>query len=529
MSPKANRQPTTATDYWLSRVEPFDILPTGSPTAEVAKNPIASATQRRFTPASYVVIAITVVAALLRFFNLGRESLWFDEGISVFIAHLNWRALWQTVSASEVNMALYYVLLHLWIVFGQGEFIVRSLSALAGLIAVPVVYLLGKRMFNSRVALITSLLLATNTFHIKYSQEARAYSLVLLLATLSSLFFIRAVERRAWIDWLWYVVFAALAPYSHFYALLVLGAQWVSLLTLDPRNVPWRKFAISAGIIALLCLPLVVYVVKDHSGHLAWISRTTLFDLYGLFWVFAGSRFLILPFLAASIAAVFFLVSVWRKSECGYQNWRYAFLLIWLLFPVLVTFAISLWKPIFIDRFLIVCLPPFLMLAAIGLSRISSRWQLAGALAVLLVLEGQSLWKFETKLTKEDWRGASTYILSHESHFDGLIFYIPPGQFAFDYYVRLEGRANAMGKIVSTLEDDTGRMPESGVSLELHLAKQFPRIWLIETHLLDRTLVKKSLAIRAILANQYPDVLEQRFRGVDVILYSSHELAGGRR
>ncbi len=146
-----------------------------------------------------------------------------------------------------------------------------------------------------------------------------------------------------------------------------------------------------------------------------------------------------------------------------------------------------------------------------------------------MVLQGQRLWGFETKLIKEDWRGASNYILSHESQADGLIFYIPQGQQTFDYYARLDGHANAMGKIVRSLDEDTEKMPKPGVFRDVQFAKQFPRIWLIETHVFDQTQVQKSLAIQAILANQYPDVSQQRFRGVDAFLYSSHELAQARR
>ena len=212
--------------------------------------------------ASGGVIAVTTLAALLRLVYLGRESLWLDELFSVAFANLNGQTLWRVVSTAEANMALYYYLLHFWIRLGQSEAMIRSLSAVTGLMTVPVVYLLGKRMFGTRVALLGALLLAANTFHIRYSQEARGYSLVVLLITLSCLFFVRAMERESRSDWAWYVVTGTLAVYSHFFALLVLVSGYASLVMFPPRNVPWRRLLVSVALIGFLTAPLAFYLLK---------------------------------------------------------------------------------------------------------------------------------------------------------------------------------------------------------------------------------------------------------------------------
>lgn len=140
-------------------------------------------------------MGIMILATLFRLFHLGSESLWLDEIISVAIAHLDWGTFWRVLSRFEANMAFYYGLLHFWIKLSESEVVVRSLSVIAGLLTVPVSYTLGKRMFGTRAGLLSALLLAINTFHIRFSQEARAYALVVLLTSLSSLFFIRAIER----------------------------------------------------------------------------------------------------------------------------------------------------------------------------------------------------------------------------------------------------------------------------------------------------------------------------------------------
>jgi mannosyltransferase len=126
------------------------------------------------------LLAITVLALFLRLHLLGQDSFWGDELTSVRRAQLDWDAFWELMRGPAA-MALYYVLLRFWILLGDSEFTVRLLSVISAVATVPVVYFLGKSLFDARVGLIAALLLAMNAFHIQYSQEARSYSLLLTL------------------------------------------------------------------------------------------------------------------------------------------------------------------------------------------------------------------------------------------------------------------------------------------------------------------------------------------------------------
>src|ERR1700760_1253392 len=99
------------------------------------------------------------------------------------------RLLWRR----EANMSLYYLLLRGWIHLGSSETWIRALSVFFALAPLPVIYLLGKRLFSRRAGMVACVLMAVNAFHIRYSQEARAYTLVVLLVALASLFFMDAV------------------------------------------------------------------------------------------------------------------------------------------------------------------------------------------------------------------------------------------------------------------------------------------------------------------------------------------------
>jgi uncharacterized membrane protein len=166
----------------------------GDATAAGATAPgsaIPCSPHRTSSPLDLGLLAlIAAVAAVLRFHSLAAKSFWFDEGVSVAIARLDWynfaRILWRR----EANMSLYYFLLHYWLHFGGSEFFIRSLSVLFAIACVPVIFLLGRRLLDSRIGLIAAALLAVNAYHVQYSQEARGYSLMVLLCSLSSLYFL---------------------------------------------------------------------------------------------------------------------------------------------------------------------------------------------------------------------------------------------------------------------------------------------------------------------------------------------------
>jgi len=466
------------------------------------------------------VAAITLLGGFLRFYNLGRESLWLDEGTSIWIAHLNWHSLWKLLSTSEANMAPYYLLLHFWILCGDSEAIARSLSALAGTATIAVVFLLGQRMFNARAALIASFLLALNTFHIRYSQEARGYSLAALLTAVSCLFLVRAIQRESRFDWLCYVLVSALSVYAHFFAALVIAAQWISFVALPPRSIRWRQLALCVGAVALLCTPLAVYVLfVDHATHLDWIPRPSLQALYSLFDEFAGpdKRLLIAFYGLTSLAGMIWGLREWRRPKDALGRWHFVLVTSWFFFPILLTFVVSQWSPLFVDRFLLVSLPALALLAAFGLSRVCPGVEAVLLLAIVLLWQCRVLKTYESVQVKEDWRGSSAYILSQETPADALVFYEPGCQREFAYYARREGRTAEIGTILEA----NFQAPRQDGPLPTDLPRRFPRVWLIQTHLFKQELQDKGAAIRAFLARQYRSATKESFRGVEVYLYSA--------
>lgn len=140
------------------------------------------------------LIFIIGISLLLRFFLLGHQSLWYDEGMSLYYADSKTiqEALLKILSreAGDKYQPLYYLLLFSWrAVFGETEFALRSFSALLGVGSVIVLYLTTLKLYGKNHALWSSILLACSSFGIYYSQEARPYSLLIFL-TVTQLYFL---------------------------------------------------------------------------------------------------------------------------------------------------------------------------------------------------------------------------------------------------------------------------------------------------------------------------------------------------
>ncbi len=185
-----------------------------------------------------ILIVLTLLAGALRIATLHLQSLEADEAVTVTLLHRHLGSMLSTIPRSESTPPLYYLLAWSWVrVFGYGEVGVRLFSALAGTLLVPAAYALCAELRLRRAALLVAVLVAINPFMFFYAQEARAYSLVALLCTLSLLFCMRALRGRPSSATLaaWSAVSVA-ALSTHYFAVFPLAVEAALLLGLWPRG-----------------------------------------------------------------------------------------------------------------------------------------------------------------------------------------------------------------------------------------------------------------------------------------------------
>ncbi len=480
---------------------------------------------------------IAVLAAVLRFHSLAAKPFWFDEGVSVAIARLDWynfaRILWRR----EANMSLYYFLLHYWLRFGGSEFFVRALSVLFAVASIPAIYLLGRRLFGARVGLTAAALLAVNAYHVQYSQDARSYSLMVLLCLLSSLYFLKCRTEPSVHNRTVYIVASALAVYAQFFSLLLVIGQWLSLTMLDDEQVPektkndWRW-------IALLILPVLLFVATTGTGPLRWVQRSSLKDL----WAFAlnftgnGGPVLLLAYSAACLAVVLSGMPLARRVSG--EAWRVRFLGFWLVFPIASVLALSLAKAMFVPRYFVFCLPALLLLVACGVARLSSAWLRVPAILFLLALSLRgttSYYKRDLDIRRDDWRTASQYLLSQAQPGDALLFHVPMGRMPYEFYRSVLIPTSAPPVVLYphhnddhlTFLDFVEKPNDSEIAGRL---SGHPRAWLALVYAETEAgrPDAKSVELDGLLRNRFSSIERHDFPGVEILLYSKNN-AGSQK
>ena len=126
---------------------------------------------------------------------MGAKSLWLDEGATVALARASWQHFAWVWWHGEANLqTIYFLLMRGWIHLGSSEAWLRSPSALFGIASIPLMYVVARKFTGRHPSLAAAALLAFSPTHVFYSQEARSYTLAILLVLLSTYFFVRAVE-----------------------------------------------------------------------------------------------------------------------------------------------------------------------------------------------------------------------------------------------------------------------------------------------------------------------------------------------
>jgi 4-amino-4-deoxy-L-arabinose transferase-like glycosyltransferase len=189
--------------------------------------------------------ALVLFALVLRLPTAGVQSFWLDEVYSARIVDGSLGHAWSTIQRTENTPPLFYLLDWLWTRgFGVSEFGLRSLSAVAGALAVvPMVRLARRiggpgdgRLAPFAVGLIAAALVAVNPLAQWLSQEARAYALLILLGAAAWAALVAALDRPSARNlWVWALA-AAAATWTHYFGGLLLAVGWGALALLALRG-----------------------------------------------------------------------------------------------------------------------------------------------------------------------------------------------------------------------------------------------------------------------------------------------------
>lgn len=386
-------------------------------------------------------VVILVVALALRLAGLGAESAWIDEGYSLALAR---HSIQEIIigTAADQHPPLYYLILHLWLLLGENIFNARMLSVILGTMNVYQILVFGYRIGGRWLSLGAGVLLAINPMHVWYSQEARQYMLLTVLATASMKEYWACLQGKR--RWFVFGLFMLLALYTQYFTIFIIFAQ-VPILILTTYQIKSRiliqKWFFTMAIVGLLFLPWLPTAINQFLHHtMPWIGEPAVGEIRDVpLRLVLGSGVLILPewlrWLGLVVLAVIFFVQLWRLlAKQTEEISSFVFLSVWGLLPYLTISLVSMFCPVFQFKQFLLLLPSFLMLATATVG-LYSHWWKYGVYLCLLLIPMFSLVYQQVTLSKDDWRGLSAYIES--SHENGDVIYTNPAgaSLALDLYL----------------------------------------------------------------------------------------------
>ena len=404
------------------------------------------------------ILWIIGVAALLRFYRLTNQSFWFDEGTTLNLTDSvdlveNARRLFRLSTGGERFQPLYNLIVPYWRdAFGDGEFSLRSFSALAGIGAVALVVLTAYRVFGPAHAAWTGILAASSSFAVYYSQEARPYALLLFLS--SAQVFCLAPVLTGWrpekpSSW-WrraHVAVVAIGAFGSIFFCLFSTALAVSHLVIFRTPKQWLRWWLPAAIAAL---PAIVFYFGggqaiDPANKVAvtrWgypVIESALFVIYGVLvgttygpsllelhsdqrWAAVrhhGLEILILALVLLSMAVVLARI-LWRGETGSPQAERAGMLLVAAavglgLATVVAAVTGVTWLP---RHSSFLWIPATLLIPLVTGARRGGTVWLGVALIVLFIgLNCYSLYKyyFLHEYSKDDYRSVASYVMAQEN------------------------------------------------------------------------------------------------------------------
>ncbi len=365
------------------------------------------------------------------------QSVWRDEAFSILLAQ---QPLGSFITRIAFEPPFYYILLHYWMkIFGTGEIAVRSLSLLGFSFACIVAVFWAERLFRKHwLSWFFPVFFFFNPLLLYYAFEARAYGWYMFFA-ISSMF--AYMERK----FSWYIVTTTLGLYTHVYMVFVPFVQCIHYIVFHVR----RKERLSLSsffkdqmiqsflLVGLLFVPWFTKIIFDfqrlkESWYFPVDAQLVKSVLGNIFIGYEGTPHNLWPHtakLSLILGTIAVTTLLWRKTRE-----RNSFFFLMLTVPLAIMITISLFKPLFVMRYMMPAAIAQIFLITFAIERIKRAfWQKLAAAFALLSVVGFNLW-YPAKHPKNDIRGALTQINAIATKNDVIMTDSPLILFETTYY-----------------------------------------------------------------------------------------------
>lgn len=421
------------------------------------------------------MLLLTLVAFAWRMDRLNKQSLWRDEIDAVWFATRDLSETLDMFVQAAQNGPLYFLSLRPWFsLVGSSEFALRYPSVLAGVLCVPLLWQLARRLIPPTATgdgnanwqgpgwapALAATFFAAHPYHLWYAQEGKMYAWVTCFALLTTWLWWQGITQGGRRRWLAYWLAVTLAIYTHLLFVLILPLHFVWFWILWPHSkAHWRGYA---GALAGLTLPYIPLLIWQWEFLLA-SEQMTFFRFTPLAQVgqaLAHSHTLgFAPRVEAVwLSPIYFLAGVgvllgWGEIGTRAPNtaiapapWRrYLLLLSWVIVPVACIYALSLRQPVFTERYILWIGPALLILLALGAVAVRTHaFWLARPITLVLCIYVLGFWlhagwQQKNLPMKYDLRSGVTYVAERREPGELLMLQIPHLAWAYGYYTSDQG------------------------------------------------------------------------------------------
>lgn len=357
-------------------------------------------------------VIILLLATFLRLYHLDFRALWWDEGLSLFFARLDYAAnAHMAAILADTNPPVYRLLLGLWLnLVGWSALTARLFSVLPGVILVAIIYRLARKLkFSPATAFTAMVLCAASPMLVYYSQEAKGYSLVAMAGTTSVLIWLKLhlgspalSPRKRFALWLVWGLTLILIIGSHYISAFLLAVEnlWTAALTLRSwrgNERAWLKhwaWQIGAqAIVAAILLPFVLLTfggtsaaLRGQTGEFVGLNGPTQFFGQHLLELTQGPTASGVWAWGVAVVIGLLVISNWQlgirnwalRVGASRGTWDFGFwdfgswgLLSWIALPILLGFLLNTYHEFFFPRFVLYTVPAIMLLVAAGISRLT--------------------------------------------------------------------------------------------------------------------------------------------------------------
>ena len=419
------------------------------------------------------VVGIGVFAFLVSVIAIATPSVWYDEAATITSATRSWPQLWAELQTVDAVHAIYYAFMHLvFDVFGYSPFTLRLPSAIAIGVAAAFTVVLGRQLGRANLGIVGGLIFAVLPRTIWAGGEGRSYAITAALAVILTVALVHAGRGEGRRPWVVYGILVAVSCLVFMYLALIVLAHFVTIVIIAARRRqfapalrrPWLAAVASAGVI----IAPFAFIMLAQKGQIAWIhpiTWDTVTDVFVDQWFVSSSVFAVIGWTLLVLGAV-------TAFRSRHRHEISAVLVPLIVVPIAVLVVVSAVAfPVYVPRYLAMCLPFVALLIAAGIPAIPWRPARLATVALIAVLAVSQLIALRAPEAKEGsaWAEVASVVDAEKTDDTAIVYgnvqLHPTATARVVQYAYPDAFADTVDATVLTSAADSGRLWETRAEL----------------------------------------------------------------